>query len=371
MKAIKDNLKQIKKYIGPDVGVAAVVKSNAYGHGIVAVAKAAVEAGVEFLCVDNVQEAKQICNLPKSYKLKANVLILGGVESEDLPWVIKNNVRLALFNSSQSITFERSSQRCGKKAKVHIKVDTGMHRLGIEAAEAVKVITKINNNCKNIAIEGIWSHFADSGSQENKKYTLAQIKKFKGVVDGVEKEGIKIKYKHLCNSSGLIFLPEACFNLVRAGILLYGIFPSQDLKKQFQKKLNLKPAMSFKTKIISLRKIKKGESIGYGLAYRLKKNSKIAVLAVGYKDGYGRDLSSRGEVIIKNKKCPVVGRICMRMMMVDVSQLKDVKLGEEVVLLGGRGRAKIEVDEMAEKMETIPYEVVARIAESVPRIYKK
>ncbi|TSC91272.1 MAG: alanine racemase [Candidatus Berkelbacteria bacterium Licking1014_96] len=368
MGVIKKNIMAIKKYIGPEVLLAAVIKSNAYGHGIIEVVRAVSQVGVEFLCVDNVAEATAIS---KQFPASSKILILGGVESEDLDWVIKNNVRLALFNSSHPRTFERSSQRCGRRAKVHIKIDTGMHRLGIDANEAVEVITKINNNYKNIEIEGIWSHFADSGSRENKKYTQEQIKKFSNIVDQIEKDGIQIKYKHLCNSAGAINYPEARFNLVRTGIIIYGIFPSEYIKKKYQKKINVKPALSFKTKIVSLRDLPKGERIGYGLAYRLKKNSKIAVLPVGYKDGYGRSLSNIGEVIVRGRRCPIVGRICMRMMMVDVSSVSRVKLNDEVILLGGDGRVRIEADEVAEKMDTIPYEILARIAESVPRIYKK
>jgi alanine racemase len=364
--AVKNNIKQIKKFIGPNVGVAAVIKSNAYGHGLIEVAKAAVEAGAEFLCVDNIYEAKDAKRVVQS----AKILILGGVESEDLPWVIKNNIRFGIYDLTFADKVEKAALKLKRKACVHIKIDTGMHRLGFDCDSAVESIKNINTHYKNIEIEGLWSHFADSGSRENKKYTDEQIKKFVRIIDEVEKEGIKIEYKHLCNSSGMISLPEARFNLVRTGIIIYGIFPSEYSKKQYQKKLKLRPAMSFKTRIVSLRELKKGERIGYGLTYRLKKDSQIAVLAVGYKDGYGRNLSNRGEVIIQNYRCPAVGRICMRMMMADVSSLKGVKLDEEAVLLGGDGRAKIEADEVAKKMDTIPYEIVVRIAESVPRVYK-
>ncbi|MBU2595357.1 alanine racemase [Patescibacteria group bacterium] len=378
--AIRNNIKRIKKYIGPNVGLAAVIKSNAYGHGLVEVAEVAVNEGTEFLCVDNIYEAKLISNSkskilnPKQTQnpkiRKPKILILGGVESEDLLWVIKNNIRFGIFNPEFTNKIERSSQNAGVRAKVHIKIDTGMHRLGIDAGDAVEVITKINNNHKNIEIEGLWSHFADSGSRENKKYTLEQIKKFSNIIDGLEKEGIEIKYKHLCNSSGTIAFPEAHFDLVRSGIIIYGIFPSDFVKKKYQRRLRIKPALTFKTRIVALRNLSKGERIGYGLTHRLKSDSRIAILPAGYKDGYGRNLSNKGEVVIKNKRCPVVGRICMRMMMVDVSSVPGVKLDEEAVLLGGDDHAKIEADEVAEKMDTISYEVVARIAESVPRIYK-
>ena len=348
-----------------------MVKSNAYGHGLVEVARAASQVGVEFICVDNIAEAQQLVNSKQlTINNRPGILILGGIESEDLDWVVKNNIRLGLFNQEFIPKIERSSQKWNVKAKVHLKIDTGMHRLGIDAGDAVEVITKINNNYKNIEIEGVWSHFADSGSRENKKYTDEQIKKFVRIIDEVEKEGIKIKYKHLCNSSGMISLPEAHFNLVRPGILIYGIFPSEFIKRNYQRKLKLKSSMSFKTRIIGLSDLPRGERIGYGLTCKLRQRSKIAVLAVGYKDGYGRNLSNKGEVIIRGCRCPVVGRICMRMTMVDVSKVKKVKLGDEATLLGGNNRAKIEADEVAEKMDTISYEVVARIAESVPRVYK-
>lgn len=370
--AVKNNIKQIKKYIGPDVGVAAVIKSNAYGYGLVEVAQAVSQVGVEFLCVDNVIEARQLVNSKqlKVFRKRPKILILGGVESEDLPWVMKNNIRFGIYDLAFVDKVKKAAKKLKRKALVHIKIDTGMHRLGFDCNEAVESIKKIIKRYNNINIEGLWSHFADSGSRENKKYTSQQLKKFESIINELEKEGIKIKYKHLCNSSGTISLPEARFNLVRTGIIIYGIYPSETLKTQYQKKLNLKPGLSFKTRIVSLRKLKKGERVGYGLTYRLKKDSQIAVLAVGYKDGYGRDLSNKGEIIIQNYRCPVVGRICMRMMMVDVSSVPGVKLDEEAVLLGGDGRARIEADEVAKKMDTIPYEVLSRISESVPRVYK-
>lgn len=381
--AIRNNINQIKKYIEPQVGLAAVVKSNAYGHGLVEVAKAVSQVGVEFLCVDNVSEAKalQATTYPDAKigiphraahrdKLQPKILILGGVESEDLPWVIKNGIRFGVYDLSFAKKAEKIAKKLRKKALVHIKVDTGMHRLGFDAKEAIDSIIKINRYYKKLEMEGIWSHFADSGSEKNKKYTLSQIEKFKNIINGLEDQMIDFKYKHLCNSSGLITLPEAHFNLVRAGVLIYGIFPSELINRKYNHLLKLKPALNFKTRVISIRHLFRGERIGYGLTHKLKKNSKVAVLAVGYKDGYGRDLSDKGEVIIKKNRCKVLGRICMRMMMVDVSSVANIKLDDEVILLGSRTRARIEAPEVAQKMDTIPYEVVARISESVPRIYK-
>lgn len=366
-KAIRSNIKEIKKFFGPKIALAAVIKSNAYGHGLVEVARAAAETGVEFLCVDNVAEATAISN---QFPAASKILILGGVESGDLDWIIKNDIHLGLFNLKFVPKIERSSQKWRRKAKVHLKIDTGMHRLGFDANKAVDAIMFITKRYKWIKIEGIWSHFADSGRRENKKYTLKQIKKFVSVIDELESRGINVKYKHLANSAGAIEHPEARFNLVRAGIIIYGVFPSEFIKRKFENKLRLRPVMSFKTKIISLRDLARGERIGYGLTFRLKRNSKIAVIPVGYKDGYGRSLSSKGEVIIKGRRFPVIGRICMRMTMVDVSRIKNVKLDDEVILLGGKNNVRIEADEVAEKMGTIPYEVLARISESVPRVYK-
>jgi len=364
LNTIGQNIKKIKKYIGPQIGLASVIKSNAYGHGLVEVAKEASKVGVEFLAVDNVIETEKIKNI------KSKILILGGVESENLPWVIKNNIHFGIYDLKFAKKVEKISQKIKKKAKVHIKIDTGMHRLGFDCDKAVESIKKIKNNFKNIKIMGLWSHFADSGSRENKKYTIKQIKKFKEIICEIEKINIKIKYKHLCNSSGIMALPEAHFNLVRAGIIIYGIFPSETMKRKYKNKLKIKSALSFKTRIISLRELPKGEKIGYGLTYCLRKKSKIAVLAVGYKDGYGRSLSNKGIVIIRQKRCKVVGRICMRMLMVDVSNVRGVRLDDEAVLLGGDEHARIEADEVAKKMDTIPYEVLSRISESVPRIYK-
>lgn len=366
--AIKKNIERIKKYIGPKVDIAAVIKSNAYGHGLIEIAQVVSKTGVKFLCVDNIFEARAIKNSP--YQLKPNILILGGVESEDLPWVIRNNIHFGIYDLVFAKKAQNLAKKLKRKGKAHIKIDTGMHRLGFNIEDAIDSIIEIQKNYHHIEIEGLWSHFADSGSERSEKYTLGQIQKFSELIERLKRNRIKIRYEHLCNSSGVVAFPEAYFNLVRPGILIYGIFPSDYIKKNYQRRLKIEPALNFKTRIVALRDLPKGERIGYGLTHRLKKNSKIAVLPVGYKDGYGRDLSNKGEVIIKNIKCRVLGRICMRMMMVDVSSVRGVKLDDEVILLGGDGHAKIEADEVAEKMDTIPYEVLSRISESVPRTYK-
>jgi alanine racemase len=367
LRAIKNNLKKIQRALPPKTKVAAVIKSNAYGHGLEEVARAAKMSGVRFFCVDNFDEAVRCKNSLKSRK--SSILILGGIENGDLRSAIKNNFRIGVYDFSYARKLDKAARNVRSKAMIHIKIDTGMHRLGLNPDEAIAEIKRIKR-LKNVEVEGLWSHFADSGNEGSSPYTAAQLDKFGQIIKKLEKEGIGMDLKHLCNSAGILTTPKAHFDIVRSGIMIYGIYPSFELKNKFAKKLALKPAMTFRSKIICLRDLKKGERIGYGLTHRTKKKSRIAVLAVGYKDGYGRSLSNKGEVLIGGVKCSVVGRICMRMTMVDVSKVKGAKLGMEAVLLGGNGRVRIEADEVAKKMGTIPYEVLARISESVPRVYK-
>ena len=373
--AVRHNVKELKKLIGPKVKLAAVVKSNTYGHGIFEFSKACANAGADFLCVDNIAEALAIS------EIKLPKLIFGGVESADFPEVIKKDFRILIYSLNHATKLSRQAEQMGKSAKVFLKIDTGMHRLGVRPEEAVKLAKELNS-LENIELEGVFSHFASSGEEEFRDYTLEQLSIFKECLAKIEKAGIKIPIACLCNTAGALLYPEARFQMVRAGLALTGIMPSGYVAEKLRGKMSLKPALSFYTKIIELKDIKKGERVGYGLTFQTEKKMKIAVLPVGYKDGYGRSLSNVGEVLLRGKRCKVIGRICMRMTMIDVSKIKDinphtksfgvgVKLGEKVTLIGKDDRDKIEAVELAEKMGTIPYEVLSRISESVPRIYKK
>jgi len=379
--AIRHNLRQIKKFLDSEVKLAAVIKSDAYGHGLFEVAKAVSEAGAHFLCVDNLSEGtvahKAIKSLGSSLREVENsysgnkppILILGGVESKDFEEVVKKDFRIGIYNLNHAKELNKAAEKLNKTANIFLKIDTGMHRLGIEPGEALNFAKELSK-LGGINLEGVWSHFADSGSPDSEEYTLAQLEKFKNLKTEFKVMGIHSPIWCLANSAGAILYPQARLDMVRVGIVLYGVWPSKYVQRKIAAKVDLKPALSFKTKIVQVKEIEKGAKVGYGLTYEAKRKMRIAIVPVGYKDGYGRHLSNKGEVLVKGIRCPVRGRICMRMTIIDVSKIREIKSGEQVVLLGKQKNDRIEASELAEKMGTIPYEVLARISESVPRIYK-
>lgn len=343
---IGDNVKQIKKIIGSSVGLIAVVKANAYGHGLVPVAEKALKSGAKGLAVFDLEEALKL----RETKIQAPILILGFVEKKNLNEVIQHNISLALYD----LDTVRELSKLGQ-AKVHLKIDTGMHRLGI-LPDNIKNFTKQLKQFKNLDIEGVFSHFADPN---DKDYAKFQINNFKKVLSYLKTENINPPMVHMAKSDALD-LPESYFTHTRCGIALYGFIPSA---------VNSNPSLSFKAKIISLKKIPTKSYIGYLKTYQTKGLTKIAVLGVGYADGYDRGLSNRGEVLIKGTRCPVIGLVCMNQTIVDVSKVRDVKVGDTATLIGRDGNDRITVEEIAHKLNTNYHEVMSRFPENIERIY--
>ncbi len=357
LKRIRENVDEIKKMLQPEVGLLAIVKSNAYGHGSRKVSQA-IESQSSFFGVDNINEAQRL-----SEQVAKPILVLGGWEKKDLENDLKQ-IRLPIY-SQNSLSSALDSKN---KLKVHLKVDTGMHRLGFRPGQAIKAAKKVSK-ASHLNLEGVWSHFAQSGSKSGKEYSENQLNNFNRVKEKLEKINIKPKYFHIANSSGILNYSKSHFNLVRTGMMLYGYWPSEETKQRFNSDYTLKPALTFKAKIVQLRKMKKGERIGYGLTYQMKKDGLVAVLPVGYKDGYARHLSNKGEVLVKGRKCSIVGRICMRMTMVDVSKVPNLLSEDEAILIGGEKTDKIRVNELADQIRTIPYEILSRLDEDIERIY--
>jgi len=359
--AILHNLKQYQKIVGKSVEVMPIVKSNAYGHGMVEVAKI-VSPKVKWIGVVSLGEALEL----RKNNIRKKIFVLSYAQSRYLEQGIKQNISLPVYDLKYAKLISKIAKKLKKNALIHIKVDTGTGRLGILPKDAFIFIKKIKE-ISNLKIEGIFSHFA--ASEENQKYTKEQLDSFNNVLEKLEEERIKIPYKHFSCSAATLVAPKAHFNMVRIGLSLYGLWPSPQAKKLALKNypwLKLKPALVWKTKIVQVKFLPKGKKIGYGCTYTAKKKIKMAVLAVGYWEGYNRHYSNNNDVVIKNKRCPVIGRVCMNLTMVDVSKVKNVKAGDEVFLIGGG----VGADELAEKI-TINYEIVTQINPILPRIYKK
>ena len=361
--AIKYNLAQIKKLVGgarknsPKIMV--VVKANAYGHGLIKVAKTLEKLRVDYLGVASLDEAIAL----RKEGIKLAVLVLGLILPEEVDLALDYDVALTVCNKELAQTLNNKAKAKNITMPVHIKIDTGMGRIGIwheEAPEFVKMLKRM----KYIRAEGIYTHFT-SASRDN-FFTNYQLESFENLLRRLNRENIQFHYEHAANSIALVDLKKSHFNLVRPGIIVYGMYP----KRNFAKMLKLKPALSLKTRIVYLKDVPVGRSISYGRTYITEKPTRIATLPIGYADGYTRILSNRASVLVKGEKAPVVGKVTMDQTMVDLGHIKGVKIGDEVVLIGRQGRLTMYTEEIARVSKTIPYEIVCSITNCVPRVYK-
>ena len=369
-KALQSNIGQFQKLIGEKVKLMAVVKANAYGHGLVEVARIVIESGVPWLGVNSIDEAVEL----RVKGIDTPILILGYTLLSRLEDVVKYDLRQVVYNRE---TIEKFVELRGATPKsgvaplrVHLKVETGTSRQGLEKEELLELAKFIKKH-PQIEIEGAYTHYANIEDTADHSYAQQQLQRFKQAVELLEKNGIKISIKHTACSAAVILFPKTYFSLVRVGISMYGLWPSKETFVSAQEKkreIKLEPVLTWKTKVAQIKKIKAGTPISYGLTEKTSQDSKIAVLPVGYWDGYDRKLSGVANVLIKGKRCKMLGRVCMNMIMVDVSHILDIKLEDEVVLLGAQGSEKITVDELAQKIGTINYEVVTRINPLIPRI---
>jgi len=347
--AIANNVKNIKKLIGEKKELMAVVKGNAYGHDILEIASVVLNNGATRLAVARLEEGIFL----RKTGITVPILILGLTLKQQAELLVSYNITPTVSEYEMIEKLSESAFKENKIAKVHLKVDTGMGRIGIPPNYVLDFIEKVKV-LKNVEIEGIFTHFSVA-DEEDKTYTEKQFRKFMEVLTVLEKEEIKIPIKHVGNSATLLDLPHMWLDLVRPGISVYGLYPSREV----QKTVKLIPAHTFKTRIVFLKELPEGECIGYGRTYITnQRRTKVASLPLGYADGYNRLLSNQGEVLVRGRHFPVIGRVCMDQTMIDVTGLPQVEIGDEVVLWGRQGQEEITVEEIADKIETINYEVV-------------
>ncbi|MCF8053736.1 MAG: alanine racemase [Deltaproteobacteria bacterium] len=358
--AFRHNFHQIKKLINGRANILQVVKADAYGHGAVEIASNALSCGATMLGVANADEGAQL----RIGGISAPIVILSPSDEGEIPEIQLHS----LIPSVSLFSFAQELSRRGKKSQsilpLHIEVDTGMGRGGIMCQEGLKVIKKIAA-LPNVFIEGIFTHLAVSETPD--ACNEEQFRLFNELVYALEKEGIIIPLKHIANSGAILNFPNFSLNLVRPGLMSYGVYPDESLKG----KVKLQPVLSFKTLIILLKAFPAGSSIGYGRTFITKKKTTIATIPVGYADGLPRLLSNCGEVLVQGRRCPLVGRISMDMCTIDVSRLPQCAVGDEVVLLGSQGRASIDAEEIARHARTIGYEILCSLGKRAPRIFVK
>ena len=357
--ALRWNLRQVRKTIGSRVKILSMVKANAYGHGAAAVARALEAEGSDAFGVATVEEAVEL----RHAGIRSPIMVVAGVFLEQLNDFFEYTLIPAVHDVETLRRLEEAIASRGRSLEFHLKIDTGMGRIGLLPAEIDAWLPELKK-LKSLKIAGVFSHFSHAESVEG-DYTRRQLQVFQSVVSRMRSENIAPPLVHLANSAATITLPAAYFDMVRPGLMLYGVYPSPIMAQQ----ITLKPVLSWKTRILQLKKVPPGSSISYGQTFITKRESLIATLPIGYADGYQRLLSNRGEALVRGKRAPVVGRVCMDLTMIDVTDIGQVKQGDEVVLLGGQHGAEISADEMAAWSNTISYEILTSIGARVPRVY--
>ena len=356
MENVAWNFAQVKKLIAPQTKVMACVKADAYAHSKIPVSKKLESLGVDYLGVASIDEGITLRqagqNLP--------ILVMGMAFKKDAPILLRHNLTPTVSGEDLILGLKKNSAKLRGRVNIQIKVDTGMSRIGVLLKDALSFIKKISR-LKFINIEGLFTHLACADL--NREYTLGQINSFSHLIEELERSGIHIPLKHAANSMGVLGYAMSHFNMVRPGLMLYGLYPKKGMK------VNLKPALGLRTKIVYVKRLPKGQGISYGHTYITKQPTTIVTLPIGYGDGYPRNLSNLAPALIKGKRFKVSGRVCMDQVMVDVGGVP-VKAGDEAVLIGRQGRDKITTEELAYLSGTIPYEIVCCLAALIPPVYQ-
>ena len=356
------NFQSVKKFVGNTVEYMAVVKADAYGHGAVQCAKKLEAENIDWLAVVLPEEGLEL----RKSGIKTPILCLGSFWNGQELLLLENNITPVIYQKEVAENFNRAAAEKGLKAKIHVKVDTGMGRIGVRFDE-VSEFVKVLNSLKYLSVEGLMTHFAVADNLSENEFTDTQIKRFDEAVKIFEENGFCPKYKDLANSPGAIAHENSRGNMVRLGGVLYGlggdVLPKEIIKPE------LKPVMSLHTRIAHLKNVPNGETLGYSRTFLTERDSVIATVPIGYRDGYRRSLSNRGRVIVKDSFAPVVGRISMDWTIIDVTEIRDVKINDEVILIGEQNERKITAEELAKKIETISYEITCGINRRVARKY--
>ena len=372
--ALTSNVRAFRRHVGEKTSIVAVVKSNAYGHGLVEVAKVADKEGAAWFGVDNVDEGIAL----RKNGIKKPILILGYTLIDRLRDCVDYRLSFVVYNMEtaralKSLHLKSVSKTPSKDAKaayVHLKIETGTTRQGLSGPELVKLARELKK-IPGVVIEGASTHFANIEDTTDHSYAEEQLERFQKNLALLSKEGVNPPWIHAACSAATVLFPETYFNLVRLGVSMYGLWSSKEtlaVAKQKHQLLDLKPVLTWKTVVAQVKRVKKGTPVSYGLTERVSRDSKIAVLPVGYWDSYSRQLSGTGIVLIRGRRCKILGRVCMNMCLADVTDVPGVKVEDEVVLLGRQKTEMVSAEEIASKIGSINYTVVTNINPLIPRI---
>ncbi len=359
LSAIDKNIKNILNQTRP-ARVMAVVKANGYGHGALEVSKQALKSGAQYLAVALLEEGLAL----RKNNISAPVLVFGGLFPKQADMIVRHDLEATVYTPEQLQALTRAAAENKKRAVVHIKVDTGMGRVGVPWQYALSFIRQAQNQ-PHVQIQGLYTHFATS-DEKDKTYAYLQLNRFQTVVEECRQAKIKIPVIHAANSGAILDIPESYFDMVRPGVMMYGYYPSPDTTES----IHIHPAMTLTTQVLHIKTVPPDTYVSYGRLYRTRSTTRIATLPVGYADGYDRDLTNKAEALIRGKRYPVVGRVCMDLIMVDVGNNNEISIGDSVVLYGQQGPESISIQDIAIKLDTIPYQVTCWVSDRVPRSYK-
>ena len=363
--AIAGNTRLLKERVGPDVRVLVSLKADAYGHGALRVARTALQNGASWLGVATVSEAQPL----RAAGIPAPILIFGYIAPWQAREAVQLDLRATVYSLDAAQSLARAAQDLGREVRVHVKVDTGMARLGLRCEDVAGIVAFVERlrELPGLIVEGVFTHFATADSpleSFGREYALRQLERFERVLAALDARGLRPPIVHAANSAALLTLPQARYDMVRPGIAVYGLAPSPDAPLP----AGFRPALAFKTQVAQVKEIPAGEGISYGATHITEHPTRIAVLPVGYADGFRRAPANWGEVLVRGQRAPILGRVCMDQCMVDVTRIPGVRVGDEVALIGRQGDDELSAETIADRLGTINYEVVAALLARVPRV---
>lgn len=370
LSALRKNIKFLRSQIGEEVQIASVVKANAYGHGIEQFVPMIEKCGIHYFAVASSYEADEVFQVATK---ESHIVIMGILYPEDLEWVIENQIEFYVFDYERLVLVRDVAQKMGQQAIIHLEVETGANRTGLPPEDFTKSIKLLRENQEHLRFKGLCTHLAGAETLANNFRISKQIVRYQEYLKKLKKLNHQPEIRHIASSAGAMSIPEARFDMVRIGISQYGQWPGPDIYHLYMaqhpavKKNPLSQMITWKTDVNHVKEVQRGEFIGYGLAYEATRNMRLAVIPLGYSNGYGRSLSNNGYVLIHGKKAPICGLVNMNLFMVDITHLRNVKVGDEVVLIGRQNNNKIEISSFSEFSRYLNAELVSRLPAAIPR----
>ena len=367
--ALKNNVDFIKSILVNETIISAVIKGNAYGHGVLVVVPALEALGINHFSVYSSPEAREVLNIKNK---NSTIMIMGFIFKEDFDWIIDNEIEFFVPDLEILNTAIKVAKLLNKKAIIHLDIETGMHRTGLSIKDLKKAISIINKNKKHLIIKGVTSHFAGAESIANHTRVKKQFTVFKKRIKMLMENGINPEIKHIASSAAAINYPETQLDLIRTGILIYGYWPTREtfikyVARRKDKSNPLQRTLRWKSQVVLIKDVLEGEFIGYGLSFQAQHKMKIMIIPVGYSDGYSRSLSNNGHVIVNGQRSPVIGSVNMNMIICDITDIPNINIGDEVVLIGKQGDNEISFTSFAEMNNSLNYEILARLPENIER----